>query len=76
MSYIAGDDNMLRKVIDYIKKLREQAADKEEGALASPADPSLEKEAAQLYGLYQSDDITDEELDSIVADARREVYGD
>lgn len=75
VSYIVDDDHMLKKVIDYIKKLRKQASVKEDGALTSPVDKSLEEEANQLYGLFQSDDLSDEELSSIVADARREVYG-
>lgn len=53
---------MLKKVIDYIKKLRKQSTNKKKGALTSPPDESLEKEAQQMYGLFQSDDLNDEEL--------------
>lgn len=76
MSFIVGDDNMLRKVINYIKRLRKQAADKELGALTGPVDKTLEEEAGQLYGLFQTDDMSDAELTSMVADARKAVYGD
>lgn len=76
MSYIVDDDNMLRKVIAYIKKLRKQSTSNNDGALSSSPDESLEKEARQMYGLFQSNDLSDEELSSIVADARKAVYGE
>lgn len=75
MSYIVDDDYMLQKVINYIKKLRMQTTKEKDGALTGPVDYTLEKEAKQLYGLFQSDDLTDNDLTSIVADARKAVYG-
>lgn len=51
-----------------------QTTKKKDGALAGPADYTLEKEAKKLYGLFQSDDLTDNDITSIVADARKAVY--
>lgn len=75
LSYIVGDDNMMKKVIAYIKRLRSQSVAKKGGALGSPDDPTLKKEAEELYGLFRSDDLSDEDLSEMVGEARREVYG-
>lgn len=75
MSYIAEDEGMIKKVIAYIKRLRSQNKVDKKGALSSSPDPTLAKEAAELYGLLGEADINEDELSSIVNDVRQEVYG-
>lgn len=75
MSYIAEDEGMMKKVIAFIKNLRRENKENAKGALSASPDPKLEKEAQELYGIYNSADITEEELSAIVGEARAQVYG-
>lgn len=75
LSYIVGDDKLTRKVLDYIKRLRRQSAPATSGALSEPADVRLEREAKELYGLFENDSLTDSDVEQMVNEARREVYG-
>lgn len=65
----------MTKVLEYIKKVRRQAAKDNGGALSAPADKELETEASELYGMFNNSALPEEDIEAMVSEARREVYG-